>query len=225
VFDFSKRLISEYDGAIDWERIDGLLEEFLDSEEGKPYRPSGTHWVPLVIEYALRYEVAKLPEIDRRVMQIVLFGLFPEKVSMAPEAAPEAIRETRAFWTFLQRQYGLKNAAGVLALLDPGAEGRLRKELADPSNYGMAKSFVMAGEAAGFDMTTQEGMNEFMAVYNARLGLPPMPPAGALPGPDDDFDFGDADDEDDPHPDPSHSPKERAEMRKKKRKANKKKRK
>jgi hypothetical protein len=230
VFDFNKRLIDEYDGGIDWNAIHGLIEEFLDSDEAGPYKTQGSHWLPLVIEYALIYEVATLAEITPRVMQTVLFGLFPEKVSTEPESAPAIIEETRAFWQFLQTKYALKHAADVVAMLDANAETRLRRELADPSNYGMAKSFFMAGQAAGFDMTTQEGMNEFMAVYNARLGMPPLPPPpgnlviGDLD--EDDFDEEDFDEvvpreKKEPLFGPQHSPKERAEMRKKKRKAKK----
>ena len=33
----------------------------------------------------------------------------------------------------------------------------------------MAKSFFMIGQAAGFDMSSQEGMNAFMLEYNERL--------------------------------------------------------
>jgi hypothetical protein len=56
---------------------------------------------------------------------------------------------------------------------------RLRKKLADPRNYGMAKSFFMAGSEAGYDMATQKGLDQFMEVYNRQLqggmGPPPLP--------------------------------------------------
>jgi len=39
----------------------------------------------------------------------------------------------------------------------------------DPSRFGMAKSFFMMGQAAGFDMTTQEGAEAFMNWYNAMV--------------------------------------------------------
>jgi hypothetical protein len=101
-------------------------------------------------------------------------------VSTEPESAPEIIDELRSFWQFLQRQYQLPAAAGILPLLDHRAEQRLRDELANPANYGMAKSFFMQGMQAGFDMTTKEGTEAFMLAYNAaqlaRLeGLPGLP--------------------------------------------------
>jgi hypothetical protein len=75
----------------------------------------------------------------------------------------------RAFWSFVHRQYGLASAARILETLDETAPQRLHKELADPANYGMARSFFMMGSKAGFDMTTQTGLNEFMAAYNSTL--------------------------------------------------------
>jgi uncharacterized protein YecA (UPF0149 family) len=41
--------------------------------------------------------------------------------------------------------------------------------MSDSSNFGMAKSFVMMGKEAGYDMTTQEGLNAFMTIYNQSL--------------------------------------------------------
>jgi hypothetical protein len=58
----------------------------------------------------------------------------------------------------------------------------------DPARFGMAKSFFMMGQAAGFDMTKEEEMNAFMHLYNASLmaqdeGLSGLYPG--LPDPDD----------------------------------------
>lgn len=50
----------------------------------------------------------------------------------------------------------------------------------DSSNFGMAKSFFTAGLAAGFDMTTQEGMAGFQEQYNQNIreskATPSVPP-------------------------------------------------
>ena len=36
----------------------------------------------------------------------------------------------------------------------------------DSSKFGMAKSFITMGHKAGFDMTDQDQLNEFMQIYN-----------------------------------------------------------
>ena len=39
----------------------------------------------------------------------------------------------------------------------------------DPANFGMAKSFFMGGQSAGFDMTNEAEANQFIMQYNANL--------------------------------------------------------
>lgn len=41
--------------------------------------------------------------------------------------------------------------------------------MSNPANFGMAKSLVMLGQERGFDMTSEEGLNEWMQTYNAEL--------------------------------------------------------
>lgn len=173
----------EWDEKVAGRYSQQLIEQFAESSEGKGVverQGSVGGWVDLMFEYAFRYIGVALPEMTTRDMSEVLFELFPRKVSTEPESAPEIVDELRAFWQFLQRQYQLPAADSIVAMLDSGTERRLHAELANPANYGMAKSMFMQGKQAGFDMTTQEGMNAFMQVYNAaqlgRLGaLPELP--------------------------------------------------
>ncbi len=112
--------------------------------------------------------------MGKRDLSCVLLEVFPRKVSCEPSSAPEIVEELRAFWSFVRREFGLPNADECLAILDEEMSRILERELANPRNFGMAKSFVMSGMAAGFDMTTEEGMGAFTRVYNAIL------PAAAL---------------------------------------------
>lgn len=69
----------------------------------------------------------------------------------------------------MEREFHLKNAAACLKILDDNAVNELKKQMSDPGNFGMAKSFVMIGRDQGFDMSTEEGMKTWMATYNAGL--------------------------------------------------------
>lgn len=177
-------------GEIDEDRsreyIDGLLREFESSVEAQAvfdrYGDSG--WPYLMMEYAINYIGLPPPEMSLRDFDEILFELFPRKVSTPAESAPSIVAELRAFWTFLHRQYGLANAPPIIASLTDDTVKRLEKALADPANFGMAKSFIMLGGEAGFDMTTQEGIDAFMVAYNSRLAggdddtiadFPPLP--------------------------------------------------
>jgi hypothetical protein len=150
-------------GEIDERRvgqyIDGLMEEFSNSAEAQPIMEQygDVSWAAMMMEYAFRYLGVNMPKMSPVDFNEVVFELFPRKVSVEAEAAPQVVAELRAFWSFLHRQYGLANAKQILDTLTDDVAGRLRKELSDPANFGMAKSFVMLGSKAGFDMTTQAG--------------------------------------------------------------------
>ena len=215
VFDIHQDVFDEESGERDSDKveeyIDGLMEEFAASPEAKPLPDSGAGvgWAATMMEYALDYLGVTPAEMSRRDFEEVVFHLFPRKVSTEPETGLAIIEELRAFWRFVQRQYGLTNAVQVLASLGPSAGERLRKELADPSNYGMAKSMFMLGKQAGFDMTTQEGLDQFMLAYNSQVlanqGLP------AILGPEDEWD-------DVPAPKTGPTPREKHEARREARK-------
>jgi hypothetical protein len=55
----------------------------------------------------------------------------------------------------------------------------------------MAKSFFVAGKAAGFDMTTQEGLDRFMLAYNSRILARPALSAPITSAPDPLWELGD----------------------------------
>jgi hypothetical protein len=177
--------ICDQDGEIDDERvakyIDGLMQEFVASAEAQPvfdqYGDSG--WPALMVEYAVNYLDKTPSKMLLADFNEIVFELFPCKVSTPPESAPSIVAELRAFWSFLGRQYGLANAPRIVASLTDAAARRLERELANPANYGMAKSLFMGGIQAGFDMTTQDGINEFMNEYNSSL-----PDLGAEAGAD-----------------------------------------
>jgi hypothetical protein len=184
--------IHDGDGEINESRlepyINGLMAEFADSPEARPIieKYGNLNWAAFLLEYAANYLGTTPPEMSKGEFQEVVFDLFPRKVSTGPETAPEVIAELQAFWTFLHRQYQLANAPQILATLDHNAAARLREKLADPRNWGMAKSFFMKGAQAGYDMTNQQGLDEYLAVCNGGGAL--LEP---IPDEDEGFDFDD----------------------------------
>lgn len=114
-------------------------------------------------------------------LEEVVFGLFPRKVVTEPGDGAEIIQELQAFWRFLHRAYHLSRAPQMLALLTPLAARRLERKLQDPTNFGLAKSFVRLGMEMGFDMESPEGMRAWVAAYNATLA-PTLAAAARKPG-------------------------------------------
>ncbi len=148
-----------------------LMELFVQSAEGQKLLSEGIEpgWASMMTDFGMNYLSVTPPGITPDDLREILFDLFPRKVSTSADEADEIIRELQAFWTFLQREYHLANAAACLKVLDEKAARELKKELSNPVNFGIAKSFVMMGQERGFDLSSEEGINEWMATYNAEL--------------------------------------------------------
>jgi len=221
MFDIHQSIFDRRSGELD-ERyvekyVDGLMEEFAASPEAQPIieQFGDVEWVGNMLDFAFQYVGVEVPKMSVRDFDEILFDLFPRKISVEPESADAIVAELRAFWSFVHRQYGLANAQKIQARLTGDAVPRLKKLLSDPANFGMAKSFFMLGSKAGFDMTTQEGLDAFLLAYNSGLlnaqGGPDLP----LPLlPDLDWDGGDDFDYDLPSLPPVLSHEEREKKRK-----------
>ena len=162
---------------------DQLIQLFEQSPEGQALWNEGIEpgWASMLIDFGMNYLSVTPPQMSPDDMRTILFDLFPRKVSASADEAPEIIRELQAFWQFLQREFHLENATACLNALDEKTARKLKKEMGDPANFGIAKSFVTMGMERGFDMSSEEGLNEWMAIYNAEIaaGAGPRIP---LPG-------------------------------------------
>jgi hypothetical protein len=169
------------DKAVRYEHA--LMEQFTASPEGQAITQTGTAlgWAGVMIHYAINYPGATPPTMTTNDLEEVVFRLFPRKVITERGDGTEIIHELQAFWQFLQRVYQLPQANQMLALLTPQASERLEQALQEPANFGMAKSFVLMGREAGFDMESSEGMRAWVETYNASVA-PTMAAASRPPG-------------------------------------------
>ena len=139
------------------------------------------------MDYGYQYEGQSMAEMTVGDVETIVTELFPRKISLlSPQQADDVIPELLAFWKYLDREFHLPQANAVLEFLrdvEPDFPGIMN----DPANFGMAKSFFTAGRDAGFDMTTKEGANAFMLVYNTALlaqqqsRRPSMPTSSLFP--------------------------------------------
>jgi hypothetical protein len=161
-----------------------LMEQFTASPEGQAITQTGTElgWAGVMIHYAITSPGATPPTMTTSDLEEVVFSLFPRKVITERGDGAEIIGELRAFWHFLERVYQLPQAKQMLACLTPQAARRLERELQEPANFGMAKSFVLMGKEAGFDMESPEGMQAWVKAYNATVA-PTMAAASGHLGP------------------------------------------
>ncbi len=181
----------EYDGSYEAEEAledyqDSVLKEFALSSEGKERiktDPEMGFWIVQLIYYGFGYIGVTLPQMDERDINEIITDLFPRKISLStPEDADDAIPELLAFWQFLRKEYKLSNADTIIDFLTR-VEPKFSGIMNDSSKFGMAKSFMTMGQKAGFDMTDQNQMNEFMQIYNENIMEAPIeipPPRKAM---------------------------------------------
>lgn len=136
----------------------------------------GCHFI---MEYAANYCGVTIATLRAPALREVVFEIIPRKVCMEPSEARSLIEQARAFYAFLKRETGLKQADECLRVLAGDAVERLEAALADPRHFGMAKSLIMQGRDAGFDVNTKEGLNAWMQVAQEQ----PLPLAFPLPAP------------------------------------------
>ena len=162
--------------------LDQLMELFVQSPEGQKLLSEGIEpgWASIMMDFGMNYLSVTPPQMSPDDLREILFDLVPRKVSTSADDAEEIIHQLQAFWSFLQREFHLENATACLKVLDDQAIRELKKKLSNPANFGIAKSFVMMGMERGFDLSSEEGINQWMATYNTELavgaGLPiPLP--------------------------------------------------
>ncbi len=161
-----------------------LLERFEQSPEGQERLksdPDMGFWAAQLAYYGYQYERTAVPQMTVGDVRSVVTDLFPRKISLhSPDQADDAIQELLAFWQYLKREYHLPQSDAVLKFLrevEPDFPGMMN----DPSNFGMAKSFFTMGHAAGFDMTTREGLDAFMLAFNTGQLARQTPPRSFMP--------------------------------------------
>jgi hypothetical protein len=163
---------------------EALMDQFVASPEGQAITQAGTElgWTRAMIHYAITYAGVTPATMTTGDLEEVAYSLFPRKVITERGDGAEIIQELRAFWHFVERVYHLPQAKQLLARLTPQAARRLERALQEPANFGMAKSVVLMGKEAGFDMESPEGMRAWVQAYNATVA-PTMAAASRHPGP------------------------------------------
>jgi hypothetical protein len=167
--------------ADDFER--NLARLFEESPEGQAVAAQGVApgFARMIVHYLLRYEGVSVPEMTALQFETVIYETVPAKVTVEPSEARAMILEARAFCHYLVGAHGLENADECLSIVEgDDAIEALEAALANPASWGMAKSMMMEGKARGFDVSSQEGMEQWISAYNA--SLPAAPPGAAGSG-------------------------------------------
>jgi hypothetical protein len=149
---------------------DELLQLFLDSPEYRQHAQKYPNpgWADSLMDFGFRYLGYSIPTLNVRAVDELITDILPRKVSLqVREDALDAIPELIAFWSFVKREYNLQNADSILKYLSSYPPDKFADSMLDPAKAGMAKSFFMSGQNAGFDMTDMKQANQYMVLHNA----------------------------------------------------------
>jgi hypothetical protein len=137
---------------------------FLRSPEASGVAPE---WARVFLEDGAHTFGATLAELVPDEVRDLVFGMLPRSLIAQPSDAPAIIATIRAVLEFAARELGTyaANWSATTAFSDDAAE-ILAAELADPDNFGPAKAFFMQGLAAGYDMSTQAGIDGWTRAHN-----------------------------------------------------------
>jgi hypothetical protein len=163
-------LLDEDDSDAVRRRCFAVLERFAETDNAADH----LGWLELLITYSVDYMGAGLGDVSPMDLDELLFEIVPRKVSCEPTDAPAIIAATRAFLTFAADELDSTAARQSLASLRPDTSQLLARRLADPRNFGMAKSLVMAATRAGYDRS-EGGLAAYMRATNGRPSLGAAP--------------------------------------------------
>ena len=139
-------------------------------------------WYQGLLDFGINYLGETVDEMTLNSVKDYVLDHMPRKVSTDPNRATSIVVELAMFWQYLDRVYELPEAKSIVEWLKTdGLAAELEEELSDSSNYGMAKGMFMAGKNAGYDMTSEEGMAQFMMAYNESLMTKDAPKSSAQP--------------------------------------------
>lgn len=183
-FDFRKKLVDE--GEVDdeaaYEYAEELCRQFAKSPEGVALAARGVEpgcYLEIFVDHSLRYIGVSPAEMDADDVRETLDGL-AEKIAASPEGLDQAIPELEGFCDFAGRAFAFDKATAWKHAIHDHASA-FGRAIRDTPRWGMAKSMLMEGLSRGYDLTTKEGIDEWMHVKQAEFAARVESEKGSAP--------------------------------------------
>ena len=174
-FDINADLFDD-DGEHDREEFEDwcnyLDYKFTNSPEWDSLPVGEYGYVEYFLHHAIVYVGVVPTTMSIAELEEVLYSIFPSKVSVGAEEAESIVLELNAFFRFIHREYSVTDAEKLASVLNEKAAARMAVELGNESNFGLANSFLAKGQASDFDMTSQDGLDQFASAINSNLTVP-----------------------------------------------------
>lgn len=100
----------------------------------------------------------------------ILYDIFPHGVMVDVDAIPDIIRELKAFFTFINREFDIYSGRSCLKIFSQkGLVKRLTKEFSDKTKFGPVKALMLQAEAEGVEITSEAEVENFINAYNEKM--------------------------------------------------------
>lgn len=158
--------------------IDTLVQLFVESDEGKAHlEGQEADWSELFLDIVIRRIGVSLVFVHSNEMREVLYEVIPASVAIEIEEAPNVIKELKAFFQFLKREFDLPNCDSCLKVLNQkNLLKRFTDELKNPHNYSPTKTIMLQMLDANVDIDDQTQVEQFLENYNANIMEAMKPP-------------------------------------------------
>jgi hypothetical protein len=149
-----------------------LVDDFLSSPEGERWRgdEDAEAIAAIAIEFGADYKHGGPLRWSPTVVEIFMTGWLARKLPCEVEffeRVPEVLRNWVAYAGRRRGvpQTAVDHAVGAVSFFKQA----MLDSVADPERWGPAKTFVMAAQQAGVDLTDADALNEFAERYNEEL--------------------------------------------------------
>lgn len=124
-----------------------LLLRFDESDEAADFRARGfePYLLDICLEMGFSYLGVLVPRMDHHTFKKLCFEILPRKLTIDFVDGRLFQEELLAFWSFLDKTFGVKKPKIMKVLKSPSFVVRFEAAMNDEQNWGMAKTFAMGG--------------------------------------------------------------------------------
>jgi hypothetical protein len=141
-----------------------LFSELTESE-----KEESRFIVEMFAEYMYAYNLVPVEKWNVQDMEEICTDILPRKVTSEGSFFHSMAPVLSAYFQFLDMKSGVVVDASGMASRVQALGPTIVKNGMNPRYWGMAKSFFMAAQEAGYDITDETEIHRAMADYNARL--------------------------------------------------------
>ncbi|NVB80913.1 MAG: hypothetical protein HOV81_21125 [Kofleriaceae bacterium] len=137
---------------------DDLLDAFERSPGGKQYAADAE----MLCEHVETTFDVPFEAMTPDEMRALLLDVLPRQLSVEATECSEIVEALRALLAFCATRLSSAHSAACLSILTPALATKFERAMRDENKFGPAKTIIMAGIRAGFDLSSEEGVEAYL---------------------------------------------------------------